>query len=1105
MGTKNNEVTNTFAQWVSKTHYNVTFDPTSNGTIASGNAVVDRYDGQMITSADVPTCKGKDHYVFKSWNPAFTDHAVTKHEKYTAVLEYIAATVHFNTGENGEKVNDIIVDRGSGISNVPKPRHKSGVFVGWCSDSGLQNPVDFNTWKMPAPAVETTFYAKWDLNAAKATVSFIVTGGTAKYPTVVKVLQKDGWADANGSATLTAEDIIVTASDGYDPNKLTWTPSTPTAGTVITGNITYNAVFEKLPFFNITTSLGSNLRFIQGSANMNQIQGGSTVTIEVGPASIIYGFGETKEEEDAWIRKITIDPQSGFTAQIKRQSHAAPSPVSFATGESVKLSDSLVITGKLQNNTSISIPDAIETPLTINFIDPGNGGTGVATLNPDTYRVDNSNIGRRIVTSRKVYRTKGTFVSDIFEQNADKTYVYPLDENGLIIGFQKVTGMTVLPLYEDIGIESDHNEKFSLDLRSHYGSDTLDIICDMLRLDYLFLSLYDAGKLTNSHEEYQQLVIGSRDRNRMSATIELSDVPKTIVFRTNFEQADTDDYHVSIVMNRSIASDPQAKTLKIHKNLFRYYRDSSLHTSTINTSYLDYGDHQLTLEFEDLVNFWRYQRNNYVEIYPSEIYQDKGIILKNITLNSAVQLVNEFKRLIKHAGYISRLFNLDDSFINRPSYSPKTTIEDALGNAEIDLSHVYDEAKNITNFSLPFKYNSFKMPDDLLKFNSKIRSLKGAFRFIDFKNASVPNIFQNKKISNLGYLFHCASNGVLKANSITLHVSKNMHETPFLGWCLRGIENYTLTESSSMIIEKDAINLTYDESLSATDLKNINFRLSGLFRGFNSNSSAKMINVVKDMSGLDMQFSVDNMMLSSYASDDKLLSFTLYSLNKLPTIKSINSSFAYALRLQMIPSQFFDRVDKDITSMYDLASDSAIDEIDDGLLDKFPKVTNINRAFSNVEVKHIPDWWNRYSNRITDSSGTFEDVISHNMFHVPVSWGGYESLGSYGLSMVEVSTNNEITITNGEMRLIVHVKIVDDRVINILKEDMLILDELLIVPKANNYGLVFTKEAPTFTESTKIVNYPVLITCTTEPPANTVIEYTFDWRKEHHDLSSIVP
>ena len=70
---------------------------------------------------------------------------------------------------------------------------------------------------------------------------------------------------------------------------------------------------------------------------------------------------------------------------------------------------------------------------------------------------------------------------------------------------------------------------------------------------------------------------------------------------------------------------------------------------------------------------------------------------------------------------------------------------------------------------------------------------------------------------------------------------------------------------------------------------------------------------------------------------------------------------------------------------------------------------------------------------------------------------------------------------------------------------MLILDELLIIPKVNNYGLVFTKEVPTFTESTKTVNYPILITYTTEPPVNTVIEYTFDWRKEHHDLSSIVP
>lgn len=262
MGSKKNEITSTFAQWVSKPHYNVTFNQGDHGTISSGN-VVDRYEGQMITNSDVPTVKPNGHYTFKGWNPEFTEHAVTSNETYTAVYEYVAATVHFNTN-GGETINDVIVDQNSKVENINNPRHKSGIFVGWYNDSGLQNAVDLSTWRMPTPAVETTFYAKWDMNAAKVIVSYVVNGGTAKPASVVKVLQKDGWANVGGSSTLVTSDIpSISANTGYDINLISYNPKAPEVGDVITKSTTYTITLDKISI-SIAIALGTEMKLTSG-------------------------------------------------------------------------------------------------------------------------------------------------------------------------------------------------------------------------------------------------------------------------------------------------------------------------------------------------------------------------------------------------------------------------------------------------------------------------------------------------------------------------------------------------------------------------------------------------------------------------------------------------------------------------------------------------------------------------------------------------------------------------------------------------------------------------------------------------------------------------
>lgn len=263
MSIKKTEVTKSFAQWTERDHYNVTFNPGTNGKI-NGSGNIDRYSGQTITNTEVPTVTPNVHYIFKGWNPSFTEHAVTSNETYMAVYEYIAATVHFNTN-GGETINDVEVDRGSKIGNINNPRHKDGVFVGWCSDSGLQTTVDLKSWVMSTPATETTFYAKWDKEVVKKIISYVVVGGTASFSTVTKILRdSDGWASTSGSFTLTESDIpTITASQGSNTQDVTWSPRKPTVGDRITDNTVFTATLGKVNV-SLNLTLGQNMTLVSG-------------------------------------------------------------------------------------------------------------------------------------------------------------------------------------------------------------------------------------------------------------------------------------------------------------------------------------------------------------------------------------------------------------------------------------------------------------------------------------------------------------------------------------------------------------------------------------------------------------------------------------------------------------------------------------------------------------------------------------------------------------------------------------------------------------------------------------------------------------------------
>lgn len=325
MGSKKNEITSTFAQWVSKPHYSVTFNQGDHGTISGGN-VVDRYEGQMITNSDVPTVKPNGHYTFKGWNPEFTEHAVTSNETYTAVYEYVAATVHFNTN-GGETINDVIVDQNSKVENINNPRHKSGIFVGWYSDSGLQNQVDLNTWKMPTPAVETTFYAKWDMNAAKRIVSYVVNGGTATFTSVVKVLVDiNGWASTSGSYTLVEADIPTVTADATHEGNPTWVPKNP-LGSVLNVNATFSATFAE-----------KRVRV--------QVVGNDHIDIENGDQTAVIG---------STITPIVIRPKSGWGYGYSNDNLTALSGNGLTAIYS-GYDNNITISGNLSADTTLTAP-----------------------------------------------------------------------------------------------------------------------------------------------------------------------------------------------------------------------------------------------------------------------------------------------------------------------------------------------------------------------------------------------------------------------------------------------------------------------------------------------------------------------------------------------------------------------------------------------------------------------------------------------------------------------------------------------------------------------------------------------------------------------------
>ena len=96
-------------------------------------------------------------YTFKGWDKDIT--AATANTTYTAVFDKVVNkySITFNSN-GGEAVSTITKDYNSLIEKPTDPKKDGYRFVGWCTDSKLENPV---AWPITLTK-DQTLYAKWN-------------------------------------------------------------------------------------------------------------------------------------------------------------------------------------------------------------------------------------------------------------------------------------------------------------------------------------------------------------------------------------------------------------------------------------------------------------------------------------------------------------------------------------------------------------------------------------------------------------------------------------------------------------------------------------------------------------------------------------------------------------------------------------------------------------------------------------------------------------------------------------------------------------------------------------------------------------------------------
>ncbi len=155
-----------YAKWTDATlpvcNYTISwFD--ENGKLLSQLSVA---EGVVPSYQYVLTNTAEYHYEFLGWSTTPNGKVLSAVPAATSDASYYAQvkstknkyTITFNSN-GGTEVSSLVVEYGTIISSVPTTKYDGHKFVGWCTDSTLNNAVD---WSQPVKA-DATYYAKWNI------------------------------------------------------------------------------------------------------------------------------------------------------------------------------------------------------------------------------------------------------------------------------------------------------------------------------------------------------------------------------------------------------------------------------------------------------------------------------------------------------------------------------------------------------------------------------------------------------------------------------------------------------------------------------------------------------------------------------------------------------------------------------------------------------------------------------------------------------------------------------------------------------------------------------------------------------------------------------
>lgn len=166
-----------YAKWVEE--FTVTFEY-NNGDVQTSKTIL---NNKPIGTLPTPTSLG---YTFNGWyltsdfsdSKVLSTDIVNTHLTLFAKWDIKTITLSFNTN-GGTSVSSITQNYNSNVIKPTNPTKTGYSFIGWYSDSSLQNIVNF-PYNMPS--TNTTVYAKWEIN--QYTINFESNGGSSVNPII---------------------------------------------------------------------------------------------------------------------------------------------------------------------------------------------------------------------------------------------------------------------------------------------------------------------------------------------------------------------------------------------------------------------------------------------------------------------------------------------------------------------------------------------------------------------------------------------------------------------------------------------------------------------------------------------------------------------------------------------------------------------------------------------------------------------------------------------------------------------------------------------------------------------------------------------------------